>query len=66
LGDTLAPSREYASFVASWDGRRPARERKKVTLKMTPEMETLKVRLKATWTSGDYGHFATYLEPSSL
>lgn len=30
------------------------------------DMETLKVRLKATWTSGDYGHFATYLEPSSV
>ena len=30
---------------------------------MTPEMETLKARLKATWMAGDYGHFATYLEP---
>jgi SAM-dependent methyltransferase len=33
---------------------------------MTPEMETLKSRLKATWMSGDYGHFATYLEPGAL
>ncbi len=33
---------------------------------MTPEMEALKARLKATWTSGDYGHFATYLEPGAL
>lgn len=30
------------------------------------EMESLKARLKATWESGDYGHFATYLEPGAL
>lgn len=29
------------------------------------EMESLKTRLKATWESGDYGHFATYLEPGA-
>lgn len=33
---------------------------------MTAEMEELKSRLKATWMSGDYGHFATYLEPGAL
>lgn len=33
---------------------------------MTPEMEALKTRLKATWMSGDYGQFATYLEPGAL
>jgi SAM-dependent methyltransferase len=33
---------------------------------MTPEMETLKTRLKATWMSGDYGHFATYLAPGAM
>ena len=33
---------------------------------MTPEMEALKSRLKATWSAGDYGHFATYLEPGAL
>lgn len=33
---------------------------------MTAEMEALKARLKATWMSGDYGHFATYLEPGAL
>lgn len=33
---------------------------------MTPEMESLKVRLKATWMAGDYGHFAKYLEPGAL
>lgn len=27
-----------------------------------PEMEALKTRLKATWMSGDYGHFAKYPE----
>jgi SAM-dependent methyltransferase len=33
---------------------------------MTAEMEALKARLKATWMSGNYGHFATYLEPGAL
>lgn len=33
---------------------------------MTAEMEALKTRLKATWMSGDYGHFARYLEPGAL
>src|SRR5215208_1741041 len=33
---------------------------------ITPEMEALKARLKATWMSGDYGHFATYLETGAL
>ena len=33
---------------------------------LTPEMEALKARLKATWMAGDYGHFATYLEPGAL
>lgn len=33
---------------------------------MTAEMEALKARLKATWMSGDYGHFAQYLEPGAL
>ena len=33
---------------------------------MTPEMQALKGRLKATWESGDYGHFATYLLPGAL
>jgi len=37
-----------------------------ITIEMTPEMETLKTRLKATWMSGDYGHFAKYLEPGAL
>lgn len=30
------------------------------------EMEALKARLKTTWMSGDYGHFAKYLEPGAL
>ncbi|MDP8952637.1 MAG: class I SAM-dependent methyltransferase [Actinomycetota bacterium] len=33
---------------------------------MTPEMEALKARLKATWMAGDYGHFAKYLQPGAL
>lgn len=36
------------------------------TAPMTEEMEALKARLKATWMSGDYGHFAKYLEPGAL
>ena len=37
-----------------------------IIAEITPEMETLKTRLKATWMSGDYGHFAKYLEPGAL
>lgn len=33
---------------------------------MTPEMSTLKARLKTTWESGDYGVFAKYLEKGAL
>lgn len=33
---------------------------------MSPEMSTLKTRLKATWESGDYGVFAQYLEKGAL
>jgi 2-polyprenyl-3-methyl-5-hydroxy-6-metoxy-1,4-benzoquinol methylase len=33
---------------------------------MAPEMSALKTRLKATWESGDYGHFATFLLPGAL
>jgi ubiquinone/menaquinone biosynthesis C-methylase UbiE len=35
-------------------------------LTMTPEISALKVRLKATWESGDYGVFAKYLEKGAL
>ena len=33
---------------------------------ITPEMETLKARLKAMWMAGDYGHFAKFLEPGAM
>ena len=33
---------------------------------MTSDMQVLKMRLRATWMSGDYGHFARYLEPGAL
>lgn len=33
---------------------------------LSPEMQTLKTRLKATWMAGDYGHFAQYLAPGAL
>jgi hypothetical protein len=36
-----------------------------ITAEITPEMEALKTRQKATWMSGDYGYFATYLEPGA-
>ena len=31
-----------------------------------PDMQALKDRLKGMWMAGDYGHFATYLEPGAL
>jgi SAM-dependent methyltransferase len=33
---------------------------------MTPEMQALKTRLKATWMAGDYGRFAKFLEPGAM
>ena len=36
------------------------------TLSMSPEMQALKSKLRATWMSGDYGIFAKYLEPGAL
>lgn len=33
---------------------------------MSPEMESLKSRLRATWMAGDYGHFAKYLETGAM
>jgi hypothetical protein len=36
------------------------------TTAMTPEMSTLKTRLKTTWESGDYGVFSKYLEKGAL
>ncbi|WP_220808235.1 class I SAM-dependent methyltransferase [Noviherbaspirillum aridicola] len=35
-------------------------------MESTAEMQALKDKLKATWMSGDYGHFAKYLEPGAL
>lgn len=36
------------------------------TASLTPDMAALKARLKAVWMAGNYGHFATYLEPGAL
>ena len=36
------------------------------TSAMSPEMQALKQRLKATWMAGDYSHFAKFLEPGAL
>jgi SAM-dependent methyltransferase len=33
---------------------------------LSPDMYALKDRLKSMWMAGDYGHFATYLEPGAL
>ena len=33
---------------------------------LSPEMQALKTKLKATWDSGDYGRFASYMEPGAL
>lgn len=35
-------------------------------MSMTPEMEALKTRLKSMWMSGDYGHFAQFLELGAM
>jgi hypothetical protein len=32
----------------------------------TPDMDTIKVRMKATWMAGDYGTLAQYLEAGAL
>lgn len=37
-----------------------------IPIDTTPEMDALKVRLKSTWESGDYGIFAKYLEAGAL
>lgn len=33
---------------------------------LSPAMQALKTRLKATWMAGDYGQFSRYLEPGAL
>lgn len=37
-----------------------------MTATLTNEMETLKTRLKGMWMAGDYGHFATFMEPGAM
>jgi ubiquinone/menaquinone biosynthesis C-methylase UbiE len=32
----------------------------------TPDMDTIKTRMKATWMAGDYGTFAKFMEPGAL
>lgn len=36
------------------------------SVSLSTEMKALKSRLKTMWMSGDYGHFAKYLEPGAL
>jgi SAM-dependent methyltransferase len=37
-----------------------------MTTMLAGEMDVLKARLKAMWMAGDYGHFATFLEPGAM
>src|SRR5688572_18923063 len=37
-----------------------------MTTTLTPDMNIIKTRMKATWMSGDYGTFAKYMEPGAL
>ena len=37
-----------------------------VISEMTPEMEAVKAKMKATWMAGDYGTFAQFMEPGAL
>jgi SAM-dependent methyltransferase len=37
-----------------------------MTMHISPEMESLKTRLRSIWMSGDYAHFAKPLEPGAL
>jgi SAM-dependent methyltransferase len=37
-----------------------------LTIELTPDMEAIKAKQKVTWMSGDYGHFARFLEPGAL
>jgi SAM-dependent methyltransferase len=37
-----------------------------MTTLATPDMDTIKTGMKATWMSGDYGTFAKYMEPGAL
>ena len=37
-----------------------------MTTTPTPDMDTIKARMKVTWMAGDYGAFATYMEPGAL
>jgi ubiquinone/menaquinone biosynthesis C-methylase UbiE len=32
---------------------------------LTPDIDTIKTRMKATWMAGDYGTFAKYMEPGA-
>lgn len=37
-----------------------------VISEMTPEIEAVKAKMKATWMAGDYGTFAQFMEPGAL
>jgi ubiquinone/menaquinone biosynthesis C-methylase UbiE len=37
-----------------------------MTTTVTPDMDTIKTRMKTTWMSGDYGTFAKFMEPGAL
>src|SRR5262245_36074405 len=37
-----------------------------VITEITPEMEAIKAKMKATWMAGDYGTFAQFMEPGAV
>ncbi len=37
-----------------------------MTATVTSDMDALKTRLKSMWMAGDYGHFATFMEPGAM
>jgi SAM-dependent methyltransferase len=63
-GQSFPRKVQFAAFDAA--GSRFSIQGEHIMTEITAEMEALKARLKATWMSGDYGHFAKYLEPGAL
>lgn len=46
--------------------RRLAAQPEEKIVTTTKDMDAIKTRMKATWMAGDYGTFATYMEPGAL
>ena len=48
------------------EGQPSVTQERKEIVTTTTDMDALKARMKATWMAGDYGTFATYMEPGAL